>query len=75
MGNVITFKRKVDGGQASADAHIDSVSYAQLVETMIGFVKLYLAEDDAGRHCDELARLTLQLERLARRVTPPKGNA
>lgn len=75
MGNVTPIKRKVNGGSPSVGAHIDSVSHALLVETLIGFAKLVLAEGDAGRHCYELARLTLQLDRLARRVTPPKGNA
>lgn len=75
MGNVITFKRKVDGGQPSVGAHIDSDSYAMLVKTLMGFLELFLAEGDAGRHCDELARLTLQLDRLARRFTSPKGGA
>jgi len=75
MGNVIPFKRKVDGDQPSADAHIDSDSYALLVKTVIGFAELFLAEGDAGRHYDELGRLTLQLDRLARRFRSPKGGS
>ncbi len=73
MGNVIPIKRKCNGGQPSADAHIDNASYALLVETMIGFMELFISEGDAGRHCDELGRLTLQLDRLARRFISPKG--
>lgn len=75
MGNVITFKRKVDGGQPSADAHIDGDSYALLVKTLMGFLELFLAEGETGRHYDELGRLTLQLDRLARRFTSPKGGS
>lgn len=75
MGNVIPFKRKIDGDQHSADAHIDSDSHALLVKTLIGFAELFISEGDAGRHCDELARLTLQLDRLARRFTAQKGTA
>lgn len=73
MGNVIPLTRKVNGSLPSVDAHIDSASHALLVETLIGFVELFLAEGDAGRHCDELARLTLQLDRVARRFTSPRG--
>ena len=72
MGNVIPIKRKCNGGQPSADAHIDNASYALLVETMIGFMELFISECDAGRHCDELGRLTFQLDRLARRFRSPK---
>ena len=72
MGNVIPIKRKCKGGQPSADAHIDNASYALLVKTMIGFLELFISEGDAGRHCDELGRLTLQLDRLARRFRSPK---
>lgn len=73
MGNVIPIKRKCNGGQPSADAHIDNASYALLVETMIGFMELFISEGDAGRHCDELGRLTFQLYRLARRLRSPTG--
>lgn len=69
MGNVIPIKRKCNGGHPSADAHIDSASYGLLVETLIGFLELGIAEGDAGRHCDELVRLTFQLHRVARRFT------
>ena len=72
MGNVVPFKRKVDGDQTSADAHIDSDSYALLVKTLTGFLELFISEGDAGRHCDELGRLTFQLDRLAQRFTSPK---
>ncbi|MHC8388403.1 hypothetical protein ACYZTM_10275 [Pseudomonas sp. MDT2-39-1] len=72
MGNVIPIKRKCNGGQPSADAHIDSASYALLVESLTGFLELFISEGDAGRHCDELGRLTLQLDRLARRFRSPK---
>ena len=72
MDNVIPIKRKYNGGQPSPDAHIDSDSYALLVKTLMGFLELLLAEDDAGRHFDELGRLTFQLDRLARRFTSPK---
>lgn len=74
MDNVIPIKRKCNGGQPSPDAHIDSDSYALLVKTLtlMGFLELFLADDDAGRHFDELGRLTFQLDRLARRFTSPK---
>ncbi len=75
MGNVTPMKRKGNVGPPSAGAHIDSASYALLVETLIGFLELRIAEGDAGRHCDELERLTQQLESLAQRFTSPKGAA
>lgn len=75
MGNVIPINRKVNGGSPSVGAHIDSVSYALLVETLMGLLELFIAEGDAGRHCDELERLIWQLDRLARRFTSPKGGA
>ncbi|MBV6753022.1 hypothetical protein KV580_22115 [Pseudomonas chlororaphis] len=68
MGNVTPMKRKSNGGPPSAGAHIDSASYVLLVETLIGFLELCIAEGDAGHHCDELERLT-------ERFTPPKGVA
>lgn len=73
MGNIIPIKRKCNGSRPSADAHIDNASYALLVETMIGFMELFISEGDAGCHCDELERLPLQLDRLARRFTSPRG--
>jgi len=69
MGNVTPMTRKGNGGPPSAGAHIDSASYALLVETLIGFLELRIAEGDQGRHNDELERLTQQLERLAQRFT------
>jgi hypothetical protein len=72
MGNVIPIKRKCSGGQPSADAHIDSASYGLLVETLTGFLELGIAEGDAGRHCDELVRLTFQLHRVAQRFKSPR---
>jgi hypothetical protein len=68
MGNVIPMKRKKHGGPPNENAHIDSTSYAPLVETLIGFLELRIAEGDAGRHCDEL-------ENLAERFASPKGAA
>ena len=75
MGDVTPIKRKGSGGPPAAGAHIDSASYALLVETLIGFLELRIKEGDAGRNCDELERLNRQLERLAERFTPPKGAA
>lgn len=75
MGNVTPMKRKGNGGPPSAGSHIDNASYALLVETLIGFLELRIAEGDQGRHNDELERLPQQLERLAQRFTPPKGAA
>lgn len=72
---VTPIKRKGSGGPPSAGAHIDSASYALLVETLVGFLELRIAEGDAGRHCAELERLTRQLESLASRFTSPKGAA
>lgn len=72
MGNVVPIQRKCNGGQPSADAHIDSASYGLLVETLVGFLELGIAECDAGRHCDELTRLTLQLHRVAQRFKSPR---
>lgn len=75
MSNVTPIKRKECGGPPRETAHIDSASYALLVEILIGFLELRIAEGDKGRHCDELERLTQQLESLAKRFTPPKGAA
>ena len=75
MSNVTPIKCKGSGGPPSPGAHIDSASYALLVETLIGFLELRIKEGDQGRHCDELERLTQQLECLAKRFTPPKGAA
>lgn len=75
MGKVTPIRRKGAGGPPTAGAHIDSASYALLVETLVGFLELRIAEGDAGRHCPELERLTQQLERFAQRFTPPKGVA
>lgn len=75
MGDVTPIKRKGSGGSPAAGAHIDSASYALLVETLVGFLELRISEGDQGRHCNELARLTQKLESLAKRFTPPKGAA
>lgn len=75
MSNVTPIKRKGSGGPSSTGAHIDSVSYALLVETLIGFLELRFKEGDQGRNCDELERLNQKLESLAKRFTPPKGAA
>lgn len=75
MGKVTPIRRKGAGGPPTAGAHIDSASYALLVETLVGFLELRIAEGDAGRHCPDLERLTGQLERLAKRFTPPQGAA
>ena len=75
MGSVTPIKRKGSGTPPTTGAHIDSTSYALLVETLIGFLELRISEGDQGRHCDELERLTQKLESLANRFTPPKGAA
>ncbi|MFG0394308.1 hypothetical protein ACF8LH_10860 [Pseudomonas sp. zbq_4] len=75
MSNVTPIRRKGAGGPSTAGAYIDSPSYTLLVETLVGFLELRIAEGDAGRHCPELERLTQQLERLAKRFTPPQGAA
>lgn len=75
MGDVTSIKRKGSGLPPTTGAHIDSASYALLVKTLIGFLELRISEGDQGRHCDELERLTQQLENLANRFTPPKGAA
>lgn len=75
MSNVTPISRKGGDSPPTVDAHIDSTSYALLVETLIGFLELRIAEGDQGRHCDELERLTKQLEKLAKRFTPPQGAA
>ena len=75
MGNVTPIKRKGSGVPPTAGAHIDSASYALLVETLIGFLELRIKEGDQGHHCDELDRLNQKLECLAKRFTPPKGAA
>ncbi|WP_055136760.1 hypothetical protein [Pseudomonas corrugata] len=75
MGNVTPLKRKGSDGPPTAGAHIDTASYALLVQTLIGFLELRIAEGNKGHQCDELERLTQQLESLAKRFTPPKGAA
>lgn len=75
MGNVTPIKRIGGGVPPTTGAHIDSTSYALLVETLIGFLELRIKEGDQGRHCDELERLNQKLESLAKRFTPPKGAA
>ena len=49
MGKVMPIRRKGTGGPPTAGAHIDSASYALLVETLVGFLELRIAEGDAGR--------------------------
>ena len=75
MGNVTPIKRKGSSVQPTTGAHIDSTSYALLVETLVGFLELRISEGDQGRQCNELTRLTQKLESLAKRFTPPKGAA
>lgn len=75
MSKVTPIRRKGTGGPPAAGAHIDSDSYALLVEILMGFLEMRIAEGEAGRHCPELERLNNQLERLARRFTPPQGAA
>ncbi|MDV3057494.1 MULTISPECIES: hypothetical protein [Pseudomonas] len=75
MGNVTPIKRKGSSVPPATGAHIDTTSYALLVETLVGFLELRISEGDQGRHCNELERLTQKLEHLAKRFTPPKGAA
>ena len=75
MSKVTPIRRKGAGGPPTDDAYIDSTSYALLVETLIGYLELRIAEGDAGRPADELERLNNQLQALAERFTPPKGAA
>lgn len=75
MGNVTPIKRKGSSVPPATGAHIDSTSYALLVETLVGFLELRISEGDQGRQCNELTRLTQKLESLAKRFTPPKGAA
>lgn len=75
MSKVTPIRRKGAGGPPTADAYIDTASYALLVETLVGFLELRIAEGDAGRHCPKLERLTNQLEQLAKRFTLPRGAA
>lgn len=75
MSKVTPIRRKGAGGPPTAGAYIDSASYTLLVETLVGFLELRITEGAAGRHCPELERLTSQLERLAKRFTPPQGAA
>ncbi|MBJ9978425.1 hypothetical protein IAE35_23850 [Pseudomonas sp. S75] len=75
MSKVTPIRRKGAGGPPTAGTHIDSASYALLVETLVGLLELRIAESNAGRQCPELERLTNQLERLAQRFTPPQGAA
>ncbi|WP_028699097.1 hypothetical protein [Pseudomonas monteilii] len=75
MSKVTPIRRKGAGGPPTAGAYIDSASYTLLVETLVGFLELRVAEGDAGRHGPELERLTNQLEWLAKRFTPPQGAA
>lgn len=75
MSKVTPIRRKGSGGPPAAGAHIDSACYALLVEILMGFLEMRIVEGDAGRHCPELERLTNQLERLAKRFTPPQGAA
>ncbi|MFC0711511.1 hypothetical protein [Azorhizophilus paspali] len=75
--SVVPFKPKGGGGEPP---HIDNESYLMLVDTLIGFLKL-CAEPDypiSPEHRAQLRTmrdLTVQLERLAERFTPPKGAA
>lgn len=75
MDNVTPINRKGSGVLPTTGAHIDSASYALLVETLIGYLELRISEGDQGRHFDELERLRQNLESLAKRLTPPKGAA
>ena len=75
MGNVTPIKRKGSSVPPTTGAHIDSTSYALLVETLVGFLDLRISEGDQGRQCNELTRLTQKLESLAKRFTPQKGAA
>jgi hypothetical protein len=75
MGNVTPIKRKGSSVPPTTGAHIDSTSYALLVETLVDFLELRISEGDQGRQCNELTRLTQKLESLAKRFTPPKGAA
>ncbi|QOQ73814.1 hypothetical protein IMF22_20205 [Pseudomonas poae] len=75
MGNVTPIKRKGSSVPPTTGAHMDSTSYALLVETLVGFLELRISEGDQGRQCNELERLTQKLESLAKRFTQPKGAA
>lgn len=69
---VVPFKR---GGNGGEPPHIDAEIYLLLVDTLIGLFELCIKEGDQGRDITELERLTRQLERLAKRLTPPQGAA
>lgn len=75
MTKVTPIRRKKAGGPPTEGAYIDSTSYALLVETLIGYLDLRIAEGDAGRPAEELERLNNQLQSLAQRFTPPQGAA
>jgi len=75
MGKVTPIRRKGAGGPPTAGAYIDTASYVLLMETLIGYMELRIAEGDAGRLADELERLNDQLRALAERFTPPMGAA
>ncbi|WP_349571750.1 hypothetical protein [Azotobacter salinestris] len=77
--SIVQFKSK-RGGNGGEPPHIDNESYLMLVDTLIGLLEL-CAEPDypiSPEHRAQLRTmrdLTMQLERLAERVTPPKGAA
>ncbi|GAB3471320.1 hypothetical protein [Azotobacter salinestris] len=74
---VVPFKR---GGSGGEPPHIDQESYALLVETLIGFLELcaepvYPITPEHRAQLETMRDLTVRLERLAERFTPPKGAA
>lgn len=75
MSKVTPIRRKGAGGPPTAGAYIDSASYSLLVEALVGYLELRIAEGEAGRPADELERLNNQLQALAQRFTAPKGAA
>ncbi len=51
MSKVTPIRRKGAGGPPAAGAHIDSASYALLVETLAGFLELRIWCGSPRRHC------------------------
>jgi hypothetical protein len=75
MAKVTPIRRSGGGGPPIAGAYIDSASYELLVQILIGYLDLRIAEGDAGRPANDLERLNKRLQALAQRFAPPKGAA